>query len=224
MAIVAALAVACAAWLAGPDVRAALDPHALATRLRDAGPLGALGLVALLIVQCVIAPIPSEPIMMAAGFVYGPRAGFVLAWTGVFIGAAASFLIARYFGRALAERLVRSDRLAAFDRRLAAHGLATTFLIVLGLRLFSFTSFDVLSYACGLIRFPLPWFLVATGIGGVPKILAFTYAGATAGARPGWLDATILVGTFGALALLPLLVGRWRRRDAAAVSGGSAPG
>jgi uncharacterized membrane protein YdjX (TVP38/TMEM64 family) len=209
VAVAAALAAA-ALWASSPGARAALDPQLLAARLRDAGPLGALGLLGLLVVQCVVAPIPSEPIMMAAGFVYGPRAGFALSWAGVCLGAALCFLLARRFGRPLAERFVRPERLSALDARLAARGLVAVFLVVLGLRLFTFTSFDVLSYACGLLRFPLPWFLVATGLGAMPKVFAFTYAGATAGARPGWLDAVILAGTFGVLIVVPWLARRWR--------------
>jgi hypothetical protein len=61
--------------------------------------------------------------------------------------------------------------------------LGGAFAIVLALRLFAFTSFDVLSYACGLVRFPFRWFLLATALGAVPKVFAFTYAGASIGAR-----------------------------------------
>jgi uncharacterized membrane protein YdjX (TVP38/TMEM64 family) len=194
----------------GPEARAVLEPEALAARLRAAGASGALGLLVLLVVQCVVAPIPSEPIMLAAGFVYGHQAALALCWIGVCAGAALCYLLARRFGRPLAERLVRAEALAAFDARLAARGLVATFAVVLGLRLFAFPSFDVLSYACGLLRFPLPWFLAATGIGALPKILAFTYAGAAVGARPGWLDLLIVLGTFGALVLLPWVARRRR--------------
>jgi uncharacterized membrane protein YdjX (TVP38/TMEM64 family) len=206
LAILAALALAGTLWAVNQEI----DPEALARRLRDAGPAGVLGLLALLVVQCVLSPIPSEPFMMAAGFVYGARGGFALSWLGVCIGAALCFVLARRLGRPLVERFVRAERLAAFDARLAAQGLVATFLVVLGLRLFAFSSFDVLSYACGLVRFPLPWFLVATALGAVPKTFAFTYAGASAGARPGWLDAVILVGTFGVLVVVPWLARRLR--------------
>jgi uncharacterized membrane protein YdjX (TVP38/TMEM64 family) len=208
MAVVVALGLGTALWMGSREI----DPHALAGRLRDAGSAGVLGLLILLVVQCVVSPIPSEPIMLAAGFVYGPRAGFALSWLGVCLGAGLCFLLARRFGRPLAERFVRGERLAVLDARLAAQGLAATFLVVLVLRLFAFASFDVLSYACGLVRFPFPWFLVATLLGAVPKTFAFTYAGAAAGERPGWLDAVILVGSFGVLILAPWLAHRLRAR------------
>jgi len=89
--------------------------------------------------------------------------------------------------------------------------LGGAFAIVLALRLFAFTSFDVLSYACGLVRFPFRWFLLATALGAVPKVFAFTYAGASIGARPRWLDGLMLVGTLGVLLVLPWLIRLGRR-------------
>jgi len=49
-----------------------LDADMLADRVRASGAMGPLAVIALLIVQAVIAPLPSPPILMAAGFVYGP--------------------------------------------------------------------------------------------------------------------------------------------------------
>jgi uncharacterized membrane protein YdjX (TVP38/TMEM64 family) len=82
---------------------------------------------------------------------------------------------------------------------------------VLALRLFTFTSFDVLSYGCGLLAFPFRWFLLATVLGAVPKVGAFTYAGAGIGERPGWLDGVILAGSLSGLLALPWLVRLGRR-------------
>jgi len=70
----------------------------------------------------------------------------------------------------------------------------------------AFHTFDVLSYACGIVRLPFVVFIVATVLGALPKVLAFTYAGATFAARPAWLDAVILVGTFGVLAIIIVAV------------------
>ncbi|HEY8516086.1 MAG TPA: TVP38/TMEM64 family protein [Candidatus Binatia bacterium] len=194
----------------------ALDAHAIAERVRAAGPIGPLALFALLVVQCVIAPLPSEPLMMAAGFLYGPWAGFVLAWAGVMVGATACFVVARKLGRPVVERFASPQKLALFDEQLARRGLLATFLAVLGVRALAHGSFDIVSYACGLIAFPLPLFLLASGVGVVPKVFAFTYLGASAGERPGWLDATILVGTFGVLLALPWWWRARRRRASAA--------
>ena len=61
--------------------------------------------------------------------------------------------------------------------------------------------------------------LAATVLGAVPKVFAFTYAGASVGGRPGWVDAVILGGTFGVLVAAPWLVRWWRARGAAPPAG-----
>jgi uncharacterized membrane protein YdjX (TVP38/TMEM64 family) len=203
-----ALTAATFAWLDLP----ALDAQALAARVRAAGALGPAALFALLVFQCVVAPIPSEPLMLAAGFVYGPALGFSIAWLGVVVGAAACFGLAQCFGRSLAQRFVRSRHLDAFDAYAAQRGIGFTFAWVLVIRLLAFSSFDVVSYGCGLTRFPFRWFLLATALGVVPKAFAFPYAGASVAVRPAWLDAALLAGTFGFMLLVPWLALRRSRR------------
>ncbi len=198
---------------------ASLDANAIAERVHATGPIAPVVLFVLLVLQCVISPLPSEPLMMAAGYLYGPWGGFALTWLGVVTGATGCFLIARQLGRPVAERFASKDKLAAFDETFAGRGMLATFLAVLGIRLFAHGSFDIVSYACGLIPFTLPLFLLSSGIGVVPKVFAFTYLGASAGERPGWLDAMILVGTFGMLLLAPLWLRARRRRAVAAVAG-----
>lgn len=200
--------VAGAVWWSG---LLTIDAEALAAQLRAAGPIGPIALFGLFVLQCVVAPIPSEPLMMAAGYVYGSTAGFAIAWSGVVVGALACFGLARVFGRPLALRFVKSHHLDALDSYVAERGVGSTFAILLAIRVFAFASFDVVSYGCGLTGFPTGWFLLATVLGVVPKVLTFTYAGATVAARPGWLDAVILVGSVGFLALVPWLARRRRR-------------
>jgi uncharacterized membrane protein YdjX (TVP38/TMEM64 family) len=190
------------------------DAAAIADRVRAAGMLGLVGLVALLVVQCVIAPIPSEPIMMAAGYVYGPGPALLISWIGVVLGASACFVFARAYGRPLAERVVKADRLDAAEARLQRGGSMAAFAGVLAIRAFAFHTFDVLSYACGIVRLPFAVFLGATALGALPKVFAFTYAGATFATRPAWLDAIILIGTFGAVAVVLVAVLLRRRRPA----------
>ena len=68
-----------------------LEPEEVANRIRAAGPLGPAALLAWFVLQCVVVPLPSEPAMMAAGFVYGFGFAFGITWLGVVLGAAACF-------------------------------------------------------------------------------------------------------------------------------------
>lgn len=203
-----------AAWAFGPELRD-LDAGALADKVRSTGALGPAVLLVLLVLQCVVAPLPSEPVMVAAGFVYGPVAGFLLSWGGVVAGATICFALARRFGRPLAQRFVHARHLDALDGYVADRGVRATFALVLSIRLLAFTSFDVVSYGCGLTGFPMRWFVLATLLGVVPKALAFTYAGASAASRPGWLDLLILAGSFSVLFVVPWLARALHRRKPA---------
>ena len=200
----------------------ALDAEAAAAQVRAAGALGPAVLFALLVLQCVVVPIPSEPLMMAAGFVYGSSVGFTIGWIGVVCGASACFGLARALGRPFAERFVRPRTLATVDAYVGDRGRAATFGTVLLLRLFAFTSFDVLSYGCGLVRFPFRWFLLATAVGGMPKVFTFTYFGANLTDRPAWLDVIVAVGTVSVLLLGPWLVRSGIRRQRSHSQGSAA--
>jgi uncharacterized membrane protein YdjX (TVP38/TMEM64 family) len=181
------------AVLVGPSILGDFDADSLAERARDSGWLGPLVLVALLIAQAVVAPLPSPPILMAAGFVYGPWVGFAIGWLGLFLGAGACFGLARGLGRGFAERFVRSDQLAAVDTYVTTR-TGATLLVLISMRVFMPPLFDAVSYGCGLVRVPFPWFALATALGEIPKVGSFAYIGSAAGGTSGWLTAWVLLG------------------------------
>src|SRR5438067_10960307 len=106
-----------------------LDAARVADRVRASGALGPLTLIALLVAQAVVAPLPSPPLLMAPGYVYGPWVGFGIGWVGLLLGASACFGLARALGRPLAERFVRTQRLPAVDQYVSPRS-ATPFLPV----------------------------------------------------------------------------------------------
>jgi uncharacterized membrane protein YdjX (TVP38/TMEM64 family) len=178
-----------------------LDAAALAERVRTFGAAGPLTLIALLVAQAVVAPLPSPPILMAAGFVYGPWVGFGIGWLGLLLGAGACFGLARSFGRPLAERLVSAERLAAVDHYVGNRA-GGTLLAVVSMRVFMPPAFDAVSYGCGVLRVPFHWFALATALGEIPKVGSFTWIGAAAGGVPTWLSAWVLLApAAGVLAL-----------------------
>lgn len=187
-----------------------LDASTVARHVDGFGRAGPVLLGALLALQCVIAPIPSEPMMMTAGFLYGPQGGFWVSWSGVVVGALLCFGLARRLGRPFAERFVRAEHLDAADGWVRARGDLATLGTMLALRVAVFGSFDVLSYACGLVSIRVAPFLIATAVGAVPKVFAFTYTGANLAARPPWTDALTIGGTVGVVLLAPWIVRRAR--------------
>jgi uncharacterized membrane protein YdjX (TVP38/TMEM64 family) len=189
------------------------DREKVEAQVRAWGRLGPLVLVASLIAQAVNAPLPSPPLLMAAGFAYGPWLGFAIGWVGLLLGAGACFLLARLLGRPFAERFIGRARLAAMDQYIGQQA-GPAFLVVVSLRLFIPPAFDAVSYACGLVELPFHWFVLGTALGEVPKVASFTYLGAVAGSPPTWLTAWIML--LPAVGVLVLRVMHRRRRAAAA--------
>lgn len=196
----------------------ALDTSTVVAEVRSSGAFGSAALIALLVVQAVIAPLPSPPLLMAAGLVYGPVIGFGIGWVGLLLGASACFGLARVFGRPFAERFVRPERLAALDRTIGTRS-TTSFLTVVSLRALLPPAFDAVSYACGVVGIPFHRFALATALGEIPKVASFTYLGALAGNPPRWLSAWILLVPVAGLALLWLVRRRFPGTDPLAKDG-----
>ena len=196
-----------------------LDAHTLADRVHASGPVGPLALIALLIAQAVVAPLPSPPLLMAAGFVYGPWFGFGIGWVGLLLGASCCFGLARAFGRPFAQRFVRPQHLATVDTHIATR-TGATLLAIVSLRVFMPPLFDAVSYGCGVVRVPFSWFVLATALGEVPKVASFTYIGAVSGGASSWLSAWILLGPAIGVVVLRVVRSRLAGRGAKARASG----
>lgn len=97
------LAVA-AVWLETRfDLGARLFPARIEERLETTGAFAPLFFV-LIMAVAVIAPLPTFPLDVLAGRLFGPLPGTLYAVTGATLGAAASFALARVLGRKLVAR------------------------------------------------------------------------------------------------------------------------
>jgi uncharacterized membrane protein YdjX (TVP38/TMEM64 family) len=182
-----------AAWPAVSDsvvgtwrLLTASDLAGVREHLRSYGAWAPVAAFVLIQVQAVFAPLPSFPVIYAAGFLFGTFWGGLLSWVSVLASAALCFILARRFGRPLVERVVSPAALRRADTLFLRHG---AFAVLLA-RLLPFTAFDLLSYAAGLTPMGLGPFLVATAIGMTPSTFLMAWAGdlggCTVGAFVGW--------------------------------------
>ena len=120
----------------------------------------------------VISPLPSAPIALVAGAVYGHLWGTVLVVVGAELGALVAFLLARTLGYEALKRWF-GDRLdvGLFGSQNVLTG------IVFVSRLLPFLSFDLVSYAAGLTPLKTWRFLIATLAGIVPMSFLLAHFG-----------------------------------------------
>jgi len=148
-------------------VRAAADLLALT------GNWGPLVVMALQMLQAIISPLPSWPITVAAGALYGPALGTAYSLVGATIGGAINFLIARHLGLPFLRQRLGKVWLDRAGRLTAVHFLG---LALLG-RALPFASFDLVAYLAGVSKLSLLVFLGVAAVGQGPAIFAYAYLG-----------------------------------------------
>ncbi len=172
-----------------------LEPERLSGRIQDHGPLAPLSLTGLMALAVVIGPIPTFPITLASGLVFGAAWGVFYATLGAMIGAAISFWIARIAGRKIISKLLKGH--ISFCGQCSDRLL---FGVVLAARLLPIVSFAMVSYAAGLTAMRMPAYLLATLLGMLPVTIVVVTLGAN-------LDMPIwIVGLAGGLIVLFIFV------------------
>ncbi len=185
------------------DLPGLLHPVAIGELLESAGPLAPLALIGMIALAVVVSPIPTLPMDVAAGAIFGPWLGTFYAAVGGLIGAAVSFGIARALGRELVERIAGGH--ISFCRECSDKLLTR---VVFASRLIPGVSFDVISYGAGLTKMSLRRFVLATFFGMLPLTFLYTSSGPLLVGR-GWL--ALLLGAL-AVAVF-LLLPRWIERN-----------
>ncbi len=176
------------------------DLGALRDALRATGTFGPLAVMSLMTVAVVLSPLPSAPVALVSGALYGHTWGTVYVLVGAEIGALIAFAIARYVRpAALAGWLEGRLSFGRFDSQ------DTLMLAVCVSRLVPFVSFDLASYAAGLTPLRLWRFALATLVGILPASFTLAHFGGELGS----FDAGRVALSFAVLALLGALPWIW---------------
>ncbi len=181
------------------------DPDVLSSVIATAGPLAVVVLLALAV---VVSPIPSGPIAMAAGALYGPAPGGMLTAIGALLGAMMAFGLARGLG----YRPLSTSNLPLADWITRPRTQASLAFAVFVSRLIPFISFDAVSYIAGLTAIRTISFAVATTLGILPASFAFAALGAGMATMD---NSALMLAACGVTLVLPvgwILVTRLRPR------------
>lgn len=142
------------------------DRTALREWIGQLGGWGPVALIGMMIIAIVLSPIPSGPIAIAAGAVYGPLWGTVFVVIGSEAGALIAFTLARTLGFEAIQGWSRVR--PVLDWLGKDRSQAGLMVVVFASRLVPFISFDAVSYAAGLTPLAFWRFLLATLAGVIP--------------------------------------------------------
>jgi uncharacterized membrane protein YdjX (TVP38/TMEM64 family) len=173
---------------------ALLAPHPSPQQIRDwAHSVGPLVPVVFFLVHAIVtvAPVPRTVFTLAAGLLFGPVLGIVLAVAATTVSAVLALLLVRAVDRdrvavRLTQGWVGGATVRAVDRRLRARG----WLAVGSLRLIAPVPFSVINYCAGLSSVRLLPYLLATVIGILPGTVGVVVLG---DALTGRTDPAMLV-------------------------------
>lgn len=207
LAAVVAVGVVLLRW--GP-VAERLDAAAILDTLHAFGaePWAPAAFVAAYVLLCPLG-MPVSPLLLAGGVVFGFAAGTALNFAGTWLGAAATFGVARLLGRDLVAQVL-GPRLAAVERAVERHGFWT----LVRLR-FVPIPYAAVNYAAALAGVRPGTFLGATALGLAPAAALFTWFAAALSRAAAGDRSTVLVqlaAAFAALLAFTFVVPWWLRR------------
>ncbi|GAB7008712.1 TVP38/TMEM64 family protein [Halorubrum trueperi] len=165
------------------------DAEALRAWLRQFGVLAPLVFIFIQALQVVVAPIPGQVVALVAGYLFGPLAGTVYSLTGVLIGSAVAFSLAKRYGRTFVEDVIHEDVIDRFDGFVDTVGIPGlfAFVVIPGL------PDDAICFLSGLTKWSLPTFLGVITVGRLPAYVFTVYAGGEL-ASGRFLSAIVLIG------------------------------
>lgn len=204
------LCVLIAFWLL---TRSGLDltqPNEMAESIQALGWVGILIYISFLVIAIVIGPIPSTPVTIAAGAIWGPVTAGIFGVVGIYLGSLAAYFIGRTLGRSVVRALLGKTIYFSSHRGEVYLGW-----LVFVTHSMPFLPYDLVSYGAGISGMSFPIYAVACLMGVIPCIFFLTCMGAamTGGMGLG-IGAVALFGLL--LLLLPIGIKRynwWGLRD-----------
>lgn len=185
-----------------------LNMDRMISYMRSLGAAGPLVVIGLMILAIVFNPLPSAPIALASGAVYGHLWGTVYIVLGAETGALIAFMITRLTGYHWLQHFTAKK----WSLGWVGSQNALTAMVFLS-RLIPFLSFDLISYGAGLTNIAFWRFALATFLGLLPaSFLLAHFGGEMVEANIQQLSTIILL--LGLFIGVPLIYRFFSRRNA----------
>lgn len=153
-----------------------LTPAALRDFIQSFGKLAVLAYIFAYALNTISIVPPIAALSLTAGLAFGAIWGALYLMIGAMIGTTATFLISRYFGRALIEKMLKG-KFNDLDEKLAKNG----FMTILFFRVIPLVPYEVLNYAGGLSRIKFRDYFFATFLGLIPGVIVSAFFGGSLG-------------------------------------------
>jgi uncharacterized membrane protein YdjX (TVP38/TMEM64 family) len=170
--ILAAIACLGLTWL-GMHVLGQYKPEQLQALIRQTGVWGPLCYVGLYAIATLML-LPSTPLNISGGVLFGPWLGTVWTSVGAIVAAAIAFLFSRTWGRPVMEKKL-AGRWEKMDAEIRRGGLFYMFAI----RLVPVMPYGIVNFAAGLTAIRFRDYLLGTTVGTVPSVLPFVLIGSS---------------------------------------------
>lgn len=155
-----------------PGLKNFSSPEFVRDFLLNLGQWGYLVFVGLLLLSVPV-PMPSTPIALGGGYVYGIVLGTILALVATMIGATVSFFLIRTYGRPLLEKLVDEHHIKHFNH-VFKKKKSIAALISYAVPIFPS---DCVSLILGLTKMKYSTFILLVFIGHIPRFLIINSLG-----------------------------------------------
>jgi uncharacterized membrane protein YdjX (TVP38/TMEM64 family) len=176
-----------------------MNVDAVIFRLQNLGIAGPLLVIGLMTLAIVFNPLPSAPIALASGAVYGHTLGTVYIVIGAGTGAVIAFMIARLTGFQVMQKYIgKSWSLNRFTTQ------NSLMVIIFVSRLVPFLSFDLISYAAGLTSITLLRFGLATLLGLIPTSFLLAHFGGEM-VEADFQTTSLFILVIGLVTVIPIL-------------------
>lgn len=153
-----------------------LTPAALRDFIQSFGKLAVFVYIIAYALNTISIVPPIAALSLTAGLAFGEVRGAIYLMTAAMIGTTATFIISRYLGRVLIEKMLKG-KFKDLDEKLAKNG----FMTILFFRVIPLVPYEILNYAGGLSRIKFKDYFFATFLGLIPGVIVAAFFGGSLG-------------------------------------------
>ena len=127
----------------------------------------------ILLILAVPLPLPTTPIAIGGGYLYGTLQGTLLSLVALVIGSSIAFLLVRMYGKPLLERMVDAHHIEHFNHVFKRRGLVMAFVSYI----VPIFPTDCVSLFLGFTKTRFRDFIVIVTLGHIPRLMIINSVG-----------------------------------------------